>query len=56
VSGVEEPELAVAYLLEQAGKFRVLEALVDDGMEDVKAGRISEWEFDEFLRQQSLPG
>ncbi len=44
-------EPAVAYLLEQAEKFRVLKALVDEGMEDVKAGRVSEWDFAAFLRE-----
>jgi hypothetical protein len=44
-------EPAVAYLLEQAEKFRALRAEVDKGMQDVEAGRIREWNFDEFLRR-----
>jgi hypothetical protein len=44
-------EPAVAYLLEQAEKFRVLKELVAEGMDDVAAGRISEWNFEEFLRE-----
>jgi len=44
-------EPAVAYLLEQAEKFRVLREQVAEGMEDVAAGRVSEWNFDEFLRE-----
>jgi hypothetical protein len=44
-------ETAVAYLLEQAEKFRVLEGRVTEGLDDVAAGRVSEWNFAEFLRQ-----
>jgi hypothetical protein len=44
-------EPAVAYLLEQAEKFRALRAEVDKGVQDVEAGRIREWNFDEFLRR-----
>ena len=44
-------EPAVAYLLEQAEKFRVLKEQIAEGMEDVAAGRVSEWNFDEFLRE-----
>jgi len=43
-------EPAIAYLLEQAEKFRVLKTLVAEGMSDVEAGRVSEWKFEEFLR------
>ena len=43
-------EPAVAYLLEQAEKFRTLKEQISEGMEDVAAGRVSEWNFDEFLR------
>ncbi len=43
-------EPAVAYLLEQAEKFRVLKEEIAEGMEDVAAGRVSEWNFEEFLR------
>ena len=44
-------EPAVAYLLEQAEKFQALQAEVDKGMKDVEAGRVREWNFDEFLRR-----
>jgi hypothetical protein len=47
----EMREPAVAYLLEQAEKFRVLKDQVAEGMEDVAAGRVSKWNFEEFLRQ-----
>ncbi len=47
----EMREPAVAYLLEQAEKFRALKALVAEGMADVEAGRVSEWNFEEFLRK-----
>jgi hypothetical protein len=46
----EMREPAVAYLVEQAEKFRALKQLVSEGMEDVRAGRVSEWKFDDFLR------
>lgn len=44
-------EQAVAYLLEQAEKFRVLKDQIAEGMEDVAARRVSEWNFEEFLRE-----
>jgi predicted transcriptional regulator len=44
-------EPAVAYLLEQAEKFRVLKEQIAEGMEDIAAGRVSKWNFEEFLRQ-----
>jgi hypothetical protein len=44
-------EPAVAYLLEQAEKFRVLKEQIAEGMQDVAAHRVSEWDFDEFLRR-----
>ena len=47
----EMREPAVAYLVEQAEKFRNLKALVAEGMADVEAGRIAEWDFDDFLRK-----
>jgi predicted transcriptional regulator len=47
----EMREPAVAYLLEQAEKFRALKEQIDEGMADVAAGRVSEWNFEEFLRQ-----
>jgi predicted transcriptional regulator len=47
----EMREPAVAYLLEQAEKFRVLKEQIAEGMEDVAAGRVSKWNFEEFLRE-----
>ena len=44
-------EPAVAYLVEQAEKFRALKALVAEGMSDVEAGRVTEWNFEDFLRE-----
>jgi len=44
-------EPAVAYLLEQAEKYRVLKELVAEGLNDVAAGRVSEWNFEDFLRE-----
>jgi len=50
----EMREPAVAYLLEQAEKFRALKEQIADGLEDVVAGRVSEWNFAEFLRQAQM--
>ena len=47
----EMREPAVAYLIEQAEKFRTLKKLVGEGLDDVAAGRVSEWNFQEFLRE-----
>ena len=47
----EMREPAVAYLLEQAEKYRLLKELVADGMRDVGEGRVTEWSFEEFLRE-----
>jgi hypothetical protein len=46
----EMREPAVAYLLEQAEKFRALKEKIAEGMEDIAVQRISEWNFEEFLR------
>ena len=43
-------EPAVAYLIEQAEKFRVLKEAIGEGLADVEAGRVSAWNFEEFLR------
>ena len=45
----EMREPAVAYLLEQAEKFQALKQLIAEGMEDVAAERVSEWDFQQFL-------
>jgi hypothetical protein len=47
----EMREPAVAYLLEQAEKYRVLKQLIDEGIADVEAGNVSDWNFEEFLRE-----
>ena len=47
----EMREPAVAYLLEQAEKYRVLKELVAEGMDDVAGGRVSEWNVDDFMRE-----
>ena len=47
----EMREPAVAYLLEQAEKLRVLKQQIAEGLEDVAEGRVSKWDFEEFLRQ-----
>lgn len=44
-------EPAVAYLLEQAEKFRLLKEQIAEGLADVAAGRVSEWNFEDFLRE-----
>jgi len=49
-------EPAVAYLIEQAEKFRALKEQIAAGMEDIAVGRVSEWNFEEFLRQTRRPG
>jgi predicted transcriptional regulator len=46
----EMREPAVAYLLEQGEKFRALKEQIAEGMADVAAGRVSEWNFEDFLR------
>jgi hypothetical protein len=51
----EMREPAVAYLLEQAEKFRALREQIGDGLEDIAAGRVSEWNFGEFLREARAP-
>jgi hypothetical protein len=52
----EMREPAVAYLLEQAEKFRALKEEIAVGMDDVTAARVSEWNFEEFLRQARTAG
>jgi hypothetical protein len=47
----EMREPAVAYLLEQAERYRVLKDMVAEGLEDVAAGRVSQWNFADFLRE-----
>jgi len=47
----EMREPAVAYLIEQAEKFRTLKQLIDEGLADIEAGNVTEWNFEEFLRE-----
>ncbi|HEY7301513.1 MAG TPA: hypothetical protein VH684_26785 [Xanthobacteraceae bacterium] len=47
----EMREPAVAYLIEQAEKFRALKETVAEGMDDVASGRVLEWNFHDFLRE-----
>jgi len=47
----EMREPAIQYLLEQAEKFRVLKEQIAEGLRDVADGRVSEWNFEDFLRQ-----
>jgi predicted transcriptional regulator len=44
----EMQEQAVAYLYEQAEKLRVLKAKVQEGLDDVAAGRVSPFDMDEI--------
>jgi hypothetical protein len=44
-------EPAVAYLIEQAEKYRVLKQEIEKGMDDVREGRVKEWNFADFLRR-----
>ncbi len=47
-------EPAVAYILEQAEKYRVLKREIDKGLADIDAGRVREWDFADFLRRAEL--
>ena len=47
----EMREPVVAYIFEQAEKYRVLKQLIDEGIADVEAGNVSDWNFEEFLRE-----
>jgi hypothetical protein len=44
-------EHAVAYLVEQAEKYRALKADIQLGLDDEAAGRVRPWDFGEFLRR-----
>jgi predicted transcriptional regulator len=50
----EMREPAVAYIFEQAEKFRVLKQEIDKGLADIDAGRVREWDFADFLRRAKL--
>jgi hypothetical protein len=44
-------EPMVSYLFEQAEKYRVMKQLVDEGIADVEAGNVFDWDIDDFLRE-----
>ena len=44
-------ERAVAYLLDQGEKFRILKQLIQEGIDDANAGRVSEWNMAEFMAE-----
>jgi hypothetical protein len=44
-------ERAVERIEEQAEKLRVLRRLVQEGLDDVEAGRVEEWDLDSFLAE-----
>jgi hypothetical protein len=46
---------AAAIEPEQAEKFRALKELATEGMDDVAAGRVLEWDFQDFLREARRP-
>ena len=52
----EMREPAVAYLIEQAEKFRALKEAVAEGLAEMQAGRVSQWDFQEFLRAAGKAG
>ena len=47
----ELQEPTVAYILEQAEKFRALKADIQAGLDDESAGSVQEWDFSDFLRR-----
>jgi hypothetical protein len=50
----EMREPAVAYILEQAEKFKVLKSEIEKGIASADAGRVREWDFADFLRSAGL--
>lgn len=50
----EMREPAVAYLIEQADKFRALKKDIEKGVASADAGRVREWDFADFLRRAKL--
>ena len=47
----EMREPAVAYILEQAERYKALTLEIDKGLEDVVTGCVREWDFADFLRR-----
>jgi hypothetical protein len=50
----ELQQKAIAYLLEQGEKYRVLKEMLDEGEADIRAGNVSDWDFDEFMVEARL--
>lgn len=46
-------EKAVEFLLEQGEKWRVLKALVQEGLDDVAAGNVEDWDIEAFLAEMA---
>jgi len=47
----ELQEPTVAYILEQAEKFRALKDEIRSGLDEESAGRVHPWDFADFLRR-----
>ncbi len=47
----ELQQRAVAYIFEQAEKYQMLKADLEKGDADIAAGRLREWDLDDFLRR-----
>ena len=47
----EMREPAISFLIEQAEKFRALKEAVAEGLADVQAGRVSQWDFQAFFKR-----
>ena len=47
----EMRERAISSLIERAEKFRGLKEAVAEGLADVQAGRVSEWDFQAFFKR-----
>lgn len=45
----EMREPMVSYIFEQAEKYRTMKQLVDEGIADVEAGKVADWDFEDFL-------
>lgn len=44
-------EKAVEFLLEQGEKWRVLKTLIQEGLDDVAAGNVEDWDLEAFLAE-----
>jgi hypothetical protein len=52
----EMREPAVAYIVEQAEKFRALKQMIQEGVDDADAGRVEEWNLGDFLKEARRSG